>query len=775
MPLIKSGSDRAFKRNVSTLMRDVGKSPKVKTRDQALAISYAIKRRGKRRGGPIGYADGGEVDPAMEAQLAREAAALSTARGVKPEGGRTEGIGTQIAEDPLTPLSVLPLAAPLRAAGAAMRYAPKLAAGLGALGLSTMPEEAEGQGRREAAPTPRQMRDQVRIRDMEERMRGARETEQAKTTMPELAELEAMGFTPQTWLGLSAQAREAARNGMALRRVDQQMAAKRSEEEKLKAEAPFRERHPGWSQAAPYLASGAAFALPTALRGAGKFMHDLPYAKAWNKTLGATGEAIDTAGRTSPPATRGLAELEARLAEQPARTAAASKTNWPIIGSSALLGAEGMMFPEQLDYLGQPKGTRAHEEARAAFSDPAYLAKLGLSSLSAGSASKLGDVVGKQAFRTEYPTAATVGMLAPLPRPPRARAEPIDRALLAERLQAEGTPAALSGKLPSGVPMGQDAAGRFTFQGPDGQWRYGNGKLVPSELKGHAMGGRIADPALAAAFRVRRANGGEVAMPAVEDSGPLHEGPVVSDVPGRTDKHNIRVRAGSYVLPSSHVASLAEDNTIGGFSVLDKMFKQSAGATAPKIGAMRGLRGPNRKRRAFGGGLGGMFGGMSPATSPGAPTVSGMPQASPSPAVSPQGPSPSPWGQAQQAFAPLSRAMSPYAQQMGQAFAPMSQAFQQGGQGQPPPPNWQAGLSGMMGRFGGGQGMMHRADGGMVPDEGDVPIVVAGGEYVLNPEQVMQIGGGDIKHGHEILDAWVKSGRKKHIQTLQRLPGPAKS
>ena len=150
-------------------------------------------------------------------------------------------------------------------------------------------------------------------------------------------------------------------------------------------------------------------------------------------------------------------------------------------------------------------------------------------------------------------------------------------------------------------------------------------------------------------------------MPAIEDPGPLHEGPVVSDVPGRTDKHNIRVKAGSYVLPSSHVASLAEDNTIGGFSVLDKMFKKQTKSPAPMI---RGLRGPNRKRRA---------------------------------------------------------------------------------------------------------------DGGMVPEDEDVPIIVAGGEYILNPDQVLEVGGGDIKRGHEILDAWVKKSRKKHIAVLRGLPGPAKS
>lgn len=160
--------------------------------------------------------------------------------------------------------------------------------------------------------------------------------------------------------------------------------------------------------------------------------------------------------------------------------------------------------------------------------------------------------------------------------------------------------------------------------------------------------------------RAKRAAGGEVSMPAIDDPGPLHEGPVVSDVPGRTDKHNIRVKAGSYVLPSSHVASLAEDNTIGGFSVLDKMFKKQPGTPA----VIRGPRGPNRKRRA---------------------------------------------------------------------------------------------------------------DGGMVPEEQDVPIIVAGGEYILNPDQVLEIGNGDIKRGHEVLDAWVKQNRKNHIKTLRGLPGPAKA
>jgi hypothetical protein len=55
-----------------------------------------------------------------------------------------------------------------------------------------------------------------------------------------------------------------------------------------------------------------------------------------------------------------------------------------------------------------------------------------------------------------------------------------------------------------------------------------------------------------------------------------------------------------------------------------------------------------------------------------------------------------------------------------------------------------------------------------------VPIVAAGGEYVISPEEVQHIGGGSMDHGHKVLDAFVKKMRKKTIQTLQSLPGPKK-
>jgi hypothetical protein len=57
---------------------------------------------------------------------------------------------------------------------------------------------------------------------------------------------------------------------------------------------------------------------------------------------------------------------------------------------------------------------------------------------------------------------------------------------------------------------------------------------------------------------------------------------------------------------------------------------------------------------------------------------------------------------------------------------------------------------------------------------GTVPIVAAGGEYVLSPEQVMRAGNGDLDMGHRVLDEFVKRKRAETIKTLKALPGPRK-
>ena len=56
-----------------------------------------------------------------------------------------------------------------------------------------------------------------------------------------------------------------------------------------------------------------------------------------------------------------------------------------------------------------------------------------------------------------------------------------------------------------------------------------------------------------------------------------------------------------------------------------------------------------------------------------------------------------------------------------------------------------------------------------------VPVVVAGGEYVISPEDVEHLGEGDLDTGHRVLDAFVVKMRKKTVDTLKNLPGPKKN
>ena len=71
-------------------------------------------------------------------------------------------------------------------------------------------------------------------------------------------------------------------------------------------------------------------------------------------------------------------------------------------------------------------------------------------------------------------------------------------------------------------------------------------------------------------------------------------------------------------------------------------------------------------------------------------------------------------------------------------------------------------------------GQRAAADGGpiMSGKYRPVPIVAAGGEYVVHPDVVKRLGGGDMEKGHNYLDAFVKGVRHHLIKTLSKLPGP---
>lgn len=53
-----------------------------------------------------------------------------------------------------------------------------------------------------------------------------------------------------------------------------------------------------------------------------------------------------------------------------------------------------------------------------------------------------------------------------------------------------------------------------------------------------------------------------------------------------------------------------------------------------------------------------------------------------------------------------------------------------------------------------------------------IPIIAAGGEYVVHPWAVASIGGGDVKKGHKVLDEMVVSRRKAASKQTMKLPPP---
>ena len=57
-------------------------------------------------------------------------------------------------------------------------------------------------------------------------------------------------------------------------------------------------------------------------------------------------------------------------------------------------------------------------------------------------------------------------------------------------------------------------------------------------------------------------------------------------------------------------------------------------------------------------------------------------------------------------------------------------------------------------------------------DETPTEVVVAGGEYIIDPHNVSTFGAGDINEGHNQLDKFVKLAREDLIKTLKNLPGP---
>lgn len=133
-------------------------------------------------------------------------------------------------------------------------------------------------------------------------------------------------------------------------------------------------------------------------------------------------------------------------------------------------------------------------------------------------------------------------------------------------------------------------------------------KAVSENIKTLRGEGRKQDQAVAIALdvarRSKRAAGGSVAPPWFvrnESRSMMHSGPIMSAVPGRTDRHNVNVRSGSYIVPADVVSHLGQNNSTAGMAVLSKMFssgpynsgamKIAHGRGAPKLTGHRAAGG----------------------------------------------------------------------------------------------------------------------------------------------------------------------------------------
>ena len=316
--------------------------------------------------------------------------------------------------------------------------------------------------------------------------------------------------------------------------------------------------------------------------------------------------------------------------------------------------------------------------------------------------------------------------------------------------------------------------------------------------------GKTHEQALAIALNVarkHRADGG-----ATETVTRLHTGPIHSSVAGRTDHLPIHVPSGSYVLPADCVSHLGENNTAAGFKVLRRMFGgEPYGQSTHPYGQSKGPYGSGSHPYDKEGG---------PYDSPVARATGGQVRhrAAGILFVSPEkevllmrrrgkdhaGEWALPAGGIEKGETPEQAARRETEEEAGYSheggLSPFMHSQREGvdfttfiahsarfkptlndehddakwvkpseaEKSLPLHPGVRKALEKLSKRAG-------KARGG---ESSGVPIVAAGGEWVIPPRHVEQVGGGDIDMGHKVLDEFVKRVRKELIGTLQKLPGP---
>lgn len=306
------------------------------------------------------------------------------------------------------------------------------------------------------------------------------------------------------------------------------------------------------------------------------------------------------------------------------------------------------------------------------------------------------------------------------------------------------------------------------------------------------MNKNVNKQAIDAALRTARASGGRV-----------HTGAIHSSVAGRTDHLPMNVESGSYVIPADIISAMGEGNSMAGFKVAKSIFGMDDLTGGNPYGESGMPYGVDTPKRAYGGSTGDAHDGVGTSSPSGAGR--GAPDGSAGNRSTAMTSSPRPMAR------PSSTAGSPAAQDytglwdrvngggpgaglfsgnnrsgVDQSAAPHGASMRKGSFWNDAKPIIGGMIAGPIGALVGmglkrndtGQTGFQRmgdkigfAGGGSTAG---VPIVAAGGEYVIPPKDVLRLGGGDLDHGHKVLDSFVKKMRQKTIKTLQSLPGPKK-
>lgn len=300
--------------------------------------------------------------------------------------------------------------------------------------------------------------------------------------------------------------------------------------------------------------------------------------------------------------------------------------------------------------------------------------------------------------------------------------------------------------------------------------------------------------ALDVARRRKREEGGGTDTPHIRTP-KFHSGPIHSSVAGRTDHLPITVASGSYVLPADSVSHIGESNTLAGFKVLRRMFGgEPYGQSSSPYGQSGGPYG-SPAAHATGGKVEHRAAGIlfvSPEkevllmrrTGKDHPGEWALPAGGLEKDETPE-----------QAARRETEEEAGYSHEGG--LSPFMHSIRQGvdfttfiahcndkfkanlndehdgamwikpseaEKKLPLHPGVRAALEKLSRRTG-------KAHGG---EASGVPIVAAGGEWVISPRHVEQVGAGDMDRGHRVLDAFVLKIRKEQIDKLQKMAPPRK-